>query len=214
MPSIDARALRPRDQMTEGAKKPKHLWGEAKQMKSRIRIALVVALALGTSLALARLANATDPTLHLEGSGDLSSPKCACSTTSCTGVFTANLTGTPFTTASLNLPLTTGLLPVAGKGGCATATGFGTLNSGKFSVQFYGQVCSDPLRSWFSLSGNVQIVVSPETPGDGEAASGTLVAGGPIHLPCEANRTPLPGSAIDMLTSILGVAGKVPLLTP
>jgi hypothetical protein len=184
-------------------------------MKSCIRAALIVALAVGTSLALAGLSNATDPTLHLEGSGDLSSPTCACSTTSCTGVFTANLTGTPFTTASLNLPLSTGLLPVAGKGGCATATGFGTLNSGKFSVQFYGQVCSDPLRQWFSLSGNVQMVVSPETPGPGTAASGTLVAGGPIHLPCgTSTRSPFPGATADMLVSILGVAGKVPLLTP
>ncbi|HEY2107213.1 MAG TPA: hypothetical protein VGH29_15545 [Candidatus Binataceae bacterium] len=184
-------------------------------MNRRIRAALVVGLAVGASMTLARLANAGDPSLNLEGTGDLSSQSCACSTTSCAGVFTANLTGTPFATASLNLPLSTGLLPVAGKGGCATATGFGTLNSGKFSVQFYGQVCSDPLRQWFSLSGNLQLVVHPETPGLGTAASGTLVAGGPIHLPCGAvTRSPFPGATAGMLVSILGVTGKVPLLTP
>ena len=187
-------------------------------MNRRIRAALVVVLAVGVSIPLARRANAGDPSLNLEGSGDLSSQSCACSTTSCAGVFSANLTGTPFAAASLNLPLSTALLPVAGKGGCATATGFGTLtlsSSGKFSVQFYGQVCSDPLRRWFSLSGNVQIVVSPETPGLGTAASGTLVAGGPIHLPCGTQtRSPFPGATADMLVSILGVAGKVPLLTP
>jgi hypothetical protein len=191
-------------------------------MKGHIPAALVVALAVATSLALAPLSIAADPTLNLEGTGDLYSPSCSCSTTSCAGVFTANLSGTPFTNsgtpftkAPLNLPLSTGLLPTAGKGGCARATGMGTLNGGAFSVQFYGQVCSDPDRQWFSLSGNTQIVVHPETPGPGMAAAGTLVAGGPIHIPCmPASRSPLPGATSQMLVSILGVAGKIPLLVP
>jgi hypothetical protein len=184
-------------------------------MKDRIRAALVIALVVATLLALSGSSNAADPTLNLEGNGNLYSTECSCSATSCAGVFNATLSGTPFTNASLHLPLSTNLLPVAGKGGCATATGFGTLSSGgRFSVQFYGQVCSDPLRQWFSLSGNVQMVVSPETPGLGMAAAGTLVAGGPIHLPCASNRSPFPGATVDMLVSILGVAGKVPLLTP
>jgi len=46
------------------------------------------------------------------------------------------------------------------------------------------------------------------------AASGTLVAGGPIHLPCFASKSPFPGATADMLVSLLGVAGKLPLLVP
>jgi hypothetical protein len=139
-----------------------------------------------------------------------------CTTTSCAGSFTATLSGTPFTKANFELTLSTVPLPVAGKGGCATGTGSGRLNTstGTLSVQFYGQVCSDPLRQWFSLSGTVQMVVSPQSAGLGEAASGTLVAGGPIHIPCGATRSPFPGETTEMVVSILGVSGKLPLLVP
>lgn len=182
-------------------------------MKRHVRVVIVAALLLA-SFGLAEVSRAADPTLNMEGTGNLYSTECTCSTTSCGGEFSAKPSGTPFTNATLNLPLSATLLPVAGKGGCATATGTGTLNGGAYSVNFYGQVCSDPLRQWFSLSGTLQIVVHPETAGLGLAASGTLVAGGPIHIPCFGTKSPFPGATAEMLVSILGVAGKIPLLVP
>jgi hypothetical protein len=194
-------------------------------MQSRINTALVLVMVLALALALPRAVRAAElPSLDLEGTGNLSAanpspmgPSCPCATASCGGSFTATLSGMPFTKATLDLTLSTTLLPVPGKGGCATATGTGTLkaNPGVLSVQFYGQVCSDPLCQWFSLSGTVQMVVSPQTPGQGDAASGTLVAGGPIHIPCPTTtKSPFPFETTEMLVSILGVSGKLPLLVP
>jgi len=183
-------------------------------MTRTIRVTLFLAVSLIVSAALLKPC-AADPSMDMEGDGQAGAgPQCTCPATGCTGTLKATLSGFPLGKANVVLNLVTHN-SVSSNGGCAPATGTGQINNSSFSVTFSGQVCDDFTNSLFSVNGAVQLVIHPERPGLGEAASGNLSAVGSIHLPCfPFGKNPFPEATAGMIVGIIGVAGQIPLLTP
>ena len=143
------------------------------------------------------------PTLLMEGVGQIAPSTTPCTSTSCSGTFTATLSGRPFGKANFILNLSVN--PTADAfTGCNEVIGTGGINN---NVNLVGQLCAPGVEGvGYVLSGSVQIF---STAANGTAASGTLVAFGGTNVPSN----PVPRSAQD-LVSIIGASGKIPVLIP
>jgi len=147
---------------------------------------------------------AVTPTLLMEGKGQIAQSSNPCTGASCSGTFTATLSGRPFGKANLALNLSVN--PTADPfTGCNQVTGTGGINNNAYTVNLIGQVCSPGVG--YLLSGSVQIYA--QSAAIGTAASGTLVAFGGTNIP----PNPVPNSG-PSLVSIVGASGKIPVFLP
>ena len=149
-------------------------------------------------------ASVATPTLLMEGKGQIAQSSNPCTSRSCSGTFTAKLSGRPFAKADLTLNLSVN--PTADAfTGCNQVTGTGGINNNAYAVNLIGQLCAPGVG--YILSGNVEIYA--HTAVSGIAASGTLIAFGGTNIPPD----PVPNSG-PSLVSIVGASGKIPLLLP
>jgi hypothetical protein len=143
-------------------------------------------------------------TLLMEGTGQIAQSPNPCTSQSCSGTFTATMSGRPFGKADLTLNLSVN--PTADAfTGCNQVTGAGGINHNAYTVNLIGQLCAPGVG--YLLSGSVQIFAP--TAAVGTAASGTLVAFGGTNIP----PNPVPNSG-PSLVSIIGASGKIPLFIP
>jgi hypothetical protein len=150
------------------------------------------------------LSSGATPSLLLEGKGRIrpSSPECFSDT--CSGTFSASLSGRPFLNAALALNLTVNRAadPFTR---CNQVVGTGGMNNNVYFVKLVGQLCESGVG--YVLSGTVQIYSSAAATRN--AAVGTLLVFGGTNIP----PNPVPNSG-PSLVSILGVSGTIPLLLP
>ena len=143
------------------------------------------------------------PSLLMEGRGEISPSANPCIGTSCTGTFTATLTGRPFGRADVTLQLTVNRVTDEFIG-CNQTTGTGGINGNAYIVNLVGQLCAPGVG--YTLSGTMQIYAPAAS---STAAVGTLLAFGGTNIPSN----PLPNSG-PSLVSLIGVSGNIPLLLP
>jgi len=149
-------------------------------------------------------APAAIPTLLMEGKGQIAQSSNPCTSKSCSGTFTATLSGRPFGKADLTLNLSVN--PTADAfTGCNQVTGTGGINVNAYTVNLVGQVCAPGVG--YILSGSIQIYAP--TAASSTAAIGTLIAFGGTNIPPD----PVPNSG-PSLVSIIGASGKIPVLLP
>lgn len=169
-----------------------------------VRVATVLGILISSSWA-AFAQSVTPPTLLLEGKGHIAPSLPECNGGTCTGSFTATLSGRPFSKANLALNLS---VNAAGDAftGCHQVLGSGGINNQAYTVTLVGQLCTPGLG--YTLSGTVQIY-SVATSANPDAAVGNLVAFGGTNIP----PNPIPNSG-PSLVSIIGASGTIPLLLP
>ncbi len=144
------------------------------------------------------------PSLLMEGTGQIAQSSNPCTVSSCSGTFTATLSGRPFGKANLTLNLSVN--PAADSfTGCNQVIATGGINDNAYVVNLVGQVCEPGVG--YLLSGSVQIYA--QAAAAGIAATGTIVAFGGTNIP----PNPVPNSG-PSLVSIIGVRGKIPVLIP
>ena len=175
-----------------------------------VRLSLAITICCGALASSPSVfANATPPpaplpSLLMGGTGQITPSTNQCVSATCTGTFTATLTGRPFGKIELTLNLSVDAAADAFTG-CHQVTGVSGLTANAYNVNLVGQLCTPGIG--YSLSGTVEIYSAGAAIGTG--AVGTLLAFGGTNIPPD----PIPNSGPSVV-SIVGASGTIPLLLP